>query len=385
MSAPLDSPRSRCWRCFKPELTCVCARTPRIENRTSIVIVQHPRERFHALGTARFAALGLARATIEVAHRGRLNERPASVGKGAALLYPGPHARPLSALHERGADSLVVLDGTWHHARTLYRDLPWLRALPCYDFTPAAPSRYRLRREPFAEAVSTIEAIVHALSELEPDTPGLPGLLTAFDSMIDQQVALLETGRTEQRERERRPPSARLLPRALVERFGELVVVYAEVGPRPARALLQVVAARPAQRGSALCCLLSPERPPSPSQLEHLGLDAGALRAGESADAARERFAAFVGDAPIAAWHHGTLDALASAGWHQRGIALKAVYARAARRRPGTLERAVAAEGIQPWPVAVPGRAAHRLGHALALAAWLAARADGQGKMPDAP
>ena len=36
------------------------------------------------------------------------------------------------------AVTLVVLDGTWHHARSLFRENPWLDALPKYAFSPPA-------------------------------------------------------------------------------------------------------------------------------------------------------------------------------------------------------------------------------------------------------
>jgi DTW domain-containing protein YfiP len=106
-----------------------------------------------------------------------------------ALLFPSTDARDLRTLspeeHPRG---LVVLDGTWSQVRSLYRENPWLDALPHLALSPAAPSRYRIRRAPRPEYVSTIEATVAALRILEPDTPGLNGLLEAFDSMIEAQI-----------------------------------------------------------------------------------------------------------------------------------------------------------------------------------------------------
>jgi len=181
----------RCWTCFKPRVLCVCASVPRVLNRTPITILQHPRERFHPIGTARFAALGLARASVlrPQAPVTRSLALDVALPARTALLFPRPGAPDLAELapaeHPAG---LVVLDGTWGQARKLYAANPWLADLPHYALTPAAPSRYRIRREPRANYVSTIEAVVAALRILEPETVGLGDLITAFDEMIDAQV-----------------------------------------------------------------------------------------------------------------------------------------------------------------------------------------------------
>jgi DTW domain-containing protein YfiP len=78
--------------------------------------------------------------------------------------------------------------GPWGQASKLYRENGWLAALPHYALSPSEPSRYRIRREPRPNFISTIEAVVAALRILEPATEGLDALLTAFDEMIDAQV-----------------------------------------------------------------------------------------------------------------------------------------------------------------------------------------------------
>ena len=185
--------RASCYRCFKPRVACICSAIRRVDNRTSITILQHPRERFHALGTVRIARLGLAQARVEwcapwedaAAIRDRL---PA----GAALLYPSPAARDLAALpaaeHPR---HLVAIDGTWFLAKKIYDAHTWLHALPHVSLTPSRPSAYRIRREPQPHCLATLEAIVDALRILEPDTVGFDGLLDAFAAMVDRQAAFL--------------------------------------------------------------------------------------------------------------------------------------------------------------------------------------------------
>src|SRR5690349_8354900 len=109
---------------------CVCARVPRVENKTKVLVLQHPRERTHAIGTARLARLGLANAHVEVAWDAGSHESepPAWLPSDTALLYPSPEARALESMApDERPKNLLVIDGTWHTARTLFRDKAWLQ------------------------------------------------------------------------------------------------------------------------------------------------------------------------------------------------------------------------------------------------------------------
>jgi hypothetical protein len=194
--------RVRCHACFKPLSHCLCELIEPVANRTHVTILQHPRERFHAIGTARIAALGLERARIVVPRDcfTRSLEERFACAPDTGVLFPAEGARELESLEpEELPRALVVLDGTWSQARHLHRANPWLHDRPHYALRPASPTRYRIRKAPRAEYVSTLEAIVRALSVLEPETPGLDGLLGAFDTMIDRQLA--HQGRNPRRKR----------------------------------------------------------------------------------------------------------------------------------------------------------------------------------------
>ena len=184
--------RAMCYRCFKVAAACVCGDIQRVENRTGVIVLQHPRERRHPFGTARFARLGLERVELRVCSpkSPEALARASVLPPDTAFLYPSPGARDVEDIPpgERPAH-IVVVDGTWQHAHSILHAAPWLRTLPCVRVTPRQPSEYRVRREPRAECLSTIEAIVATLRALEPDTQGLDGLLDAFRAMIDRQVA----------------------------------------------------------------------------------------------------------------------------------------------------------------------------------------------------
>jgi DTW domain-containing protein len=380
-------PRAVCYRCHKPQITCICSTLPRVENRTPVLVFQHPRERLHPIGTARFARLGLMNSRVEVAWNAgaREAERPTWVPEDAALLYPSAHARDLRELSaERMPRALVVLDGTWSTVRTLYRDKLWLHRMPHYRFTPGAPGRYRLRREPQADYVSTIEAIVEALHILEPNTSGFAELLAAFDAMIDQQLTYVGRGGAHERIRKRRrPASERRLPHALVRGFERLVVVYGESArPKqgPVREFVYFTALALAS-GARFERLTRPESgPPDPEHLRHMGLSGSNFDAAHSGDSFTEAWTQFLASCDrspvLAAWNQRTLDLLARVtGSRRPEVVLKGAYRSVFGIDAQSLEQIVAQRGLNPPAHGFQGRAGRRLDGAVAVTQLLHSRA----------
>ncbi|KES22952.1 MULTISPECIES: tRNA-uridine aminocarboxypropyltransferase [Pseudomonas] len=182
--------RARCERCLRPAGHCLCALIPRLDNRTRVLLLQHPSETGHALNTARLAALGLANAELRVGED--FSDLDLSA-EDAWLLFPGENAIPLAELAARPATRprlLVVPDGTWRKARKLLHLNPNLATLPRVVLPEGLTSRYRLRKAPAEGALSTIEAVVHALNAL--DAPqSFDALLRPFEALIDGQIAAM--------------------------------------------------------------------------------------------------------------------------------------------------------------------------------------------------
>ncbi len=355
---------------------CVCRLLPHgpaVQNRTTIFILQHPRERFHAKGTAVLALRGLARVHLQVAHFDSQGEpaREMDLPPRCGLLYPHPRSIPLETLptSER-PEHLLLLDGTWGNARRLYRCNPWLHGLPHYHLEPATPERYRIRGEPDERGRSTIEAIVAGLRVLEPDIPGLDLLLDAFDQMIDQQIAVIQREAAGSRRRLRLPPR-RPLHAPLLERPEKVLALYTEPvacgGDRPLP--LHWVALRPAS-GDTFERLLRPEGgQPSPRHLAHMELTPGDLAAGTGAQELRRDWDAFLGEgAVVVAWSQSALDLAAawtSTPYHP--LLLKAAYCNLRRSGCGSLAQVLKAEGLRPLALPFRGRSGRRLAQTLAV------------------
>jgi len=81
-------------------------------------------------------------------------------------------------------EGVVVLDGTWSQAKTLWWRNPWMLKCRRVVLGPRQPSRYgKLRREPRREGLATIEAAAMLLGRL--DRPEIEQALSAsFERML---------------------------------------------------------------------------------------------------------------------------------------------------------------------------------------------------------
>src|SRR5688572_32003198 len=303
--------RERCLRCWRPSPMCYCAGLPVVATATRVVVLQHPHERTHPFGTARLARLCLPGASVHVPWAGFTGtlECRVDVPPDAIVLFPRADAPLLDELLAelpavQRPSTLIALDGTWPHAKRLYRENPWLLRHRHVRLQPEIQDRYRIRKEPRPDYMSTIEAIVAALQCLEPATRGLGDLLGAFDRMIDRQIAhsaqVMRNGRHKlPRQRESRAVSRLLADPALAVAYAESSLPGGD--PTAPRELVHWVAAR--DGCDTFEAILRPAGDwPSPHHLAHMELTAADLEHGEDAAAARERFAAWLGPAPLAAW-----------------------------------------------------------------------------------
>ncbi len=151
-------------------------------------ILQHPQESKHALGTARIANLCLQDCDLVIATE-QQGEAYIAAQENPVLIYPSLNSLPLDSLQGTAPRPLVFLDATWRKSRRMLLELPALASLPHYSLPTPPSSRYRIRREPNPEALSTLEAIVHSLALLEGSLEKFEPLLKIMDALVDEQIA----------------------------------------------------------------------------------------------------------------------------------------------------------------------------------------------------
>jgi DTW domain-containing protein YfiP len=208
MKPGATGPVTDCARCGKPLPLCICDSVTRIENRVSLLILQHPQEQDRALGTARLTALHFKDAVVKIGlswpSLSKALGRPVADPSRWAVLYLGSAKvadldtdREIVAINRKGEpepdqrgilgdiEGVVLLDGSWSQAKALWWRNAWMLKCQRIILGPKQASRYgQLRREPRRDGLSTIEAAALLLAGLEKRPDIAETLTGSFERML---------------------------------------------------------------------------------------------------------------------------------------------------------------------------------------------------------
>jgi DTW domain-containing protein YfiP len=216
-AAPAAEEPVLCPLCAKPEFLCVCDSVEPVANRVSLLVLQHPQEQDRLLGTARLALRALKDSQLKIGlswpSLSKILGREADPAQWAVLHLGAAHAkdfppdRELVALDKKGLPlpdqdralaglkGVVIFDGSWAQAKTLWWRNPWVLTARRLALNPKRASLYgKLRREPRREALSTIEAAGLTLSRLERRPEIETALGKNFAAMLAKYRAALASG-----------------------------------------------------------------------------------------------------------------------------------------------------------------------------------------------
>ncbi len=212
-----------CPRCHKPVTLCVCQDIQPIDNKIALLILQHPQEADKALGTARLTALSFKNAVFKTGlswpslskalgrtadpkhwatlYLGSADPKLLAPGQAVVALDAKGNRLPIQEMALADIQGVIVLDGTWSQAKTLWWRNAWLLKCKRVVLSPSRPSLYgKLRREPRREGLSTLEAAGMLLSHLEKK----PEIETALHATFEKLLAAYRAN----------PPVAENLPGA---------------------------------------------------------------------------------------------------------------------------------------------------------------------------
>ena len=201
-------PDAECPRCRKPRGLCVCEGIAPIDNRVSLLILQHPQEQDRELGTARLTALHFKNATLKiglswpslskilgrpveaqrwaVAYLGSVKAASALPGRDIVVVSKNGTAVEHQESALREIEGVILLDGTWSQAKALWWRNAWMLKCKRVVLDPPRPSRYGgLRREPRRDGLSTLEAAAMLLARLEHK----PEIATALHASFERLLA----------------------------------------------------------------------------------------------------------------------------------------------------------------------------------------------------
>lgn len=369
----LPTHRELCLRCRRPRSVCYCAHIPTLETRTRVVFLQHVRERYMPIGTARMAHLALPNSEFHVGVD--FSEEPWANAladePGTFILFPGENSRDLSELAPGELKKLVVVDGTWPLARKLIKVNPALQRIPQVGFRPARPGNYRIRKEPAEHCLSTIEAVSEILGVLEGDAERFRQMLRAFDAMIDAQIGFRDNRSGPSRyasttKKPKQKPNRATKVADELRGLGErLVLVYAESnsiseGDEHRHELIHLTALRPST-GERFETLMRPAGALAENTPRHLELTAEEIVTGEDRADGLRRWESFVrGDDVFAGWGYYAWALIRpTVADHATFIDLRERLIRVVRQKPGGLDEAA---GLSSAPLeGARGRAGRRL------------------------
>jgi DTW domain-containing protein YfiP len=218
-----DNPKldpADCPRCLKPATLCVCDEIAPIDNRTELLILQHPQEQDRLLGSARLAALHFRNATFRIGlswpSLSKILGRDVDPKRWAILYLGSLKAEALAPGHDlvvvsgkgetlpdqdralRDIDGVILLDGTWSQAKAIWWRNAWMLKCRRVLLARTRPSRYgKLRKEPHKDGLSTIEAAAMLMARLERDPKIEAALNTTFAHMLDKYRAVYGKTRPE--------------------------------------------------------------------------------------------------------------------------------------------------------------------------------------------
>jgi DTW domain-containing protein len=362
--------REVCLRCRRPKSVCWCSAVTQVPSQTRVVFIQHPKEAKVPISTCRMAHLSLPNSELHVGLSAVGNPALEALcaRPGVAVLFPSESATDVEEL-AAPPHTLVVVDGTWSNAKKVVEKCPLLSKLPRLKFFPRKPGNYRIRKEPEAHCLATIEAAAFVLERLEKADDRFTPILTAFDAMVERQLSYIQVNQASRHAGRKRRNSVPFDPVSAI-RGRELVVVFGEANAWPRDdvsrplpdepELVQLVAER-IFTGERFTRLLRPARPLGPRVAAHLDVEARTILEADGRAEVLEAWKAFAREGELyLGWGGFCRDLLATEGASPKEfLNLRSVVSAQARAPSGSVESIATG-----WGAVLPegqGRAMRRL------------------------
>lgn len=200
-----------CSTCRKPSELCVCGLVKKFSSTIKVLILQHPQEPDHLIGSAWLTAECLENAQLKIGLSWPnlakcLGESANPSRWGVLYLGSGPKGTPpknvpLYCVNKKGVpldaelnesrlqslEGIIILDGTWSQAKSLWWRNAWLLKLQRLILSPKGSSLYReLRKEPRKECLSTLESVAEVLQALNQSPDAVEHLLGCFKELLNR-------------------------------------------------------------------------------------------------------------------------------------------------------------------------------------------------------
>jgi DTW domain-containing protein YfiP len=204
--------RELCHNCNYILARCLCSEIKMFISPIPILIFRVKNEKFHALNTVNILEISLKNMLIidldekeDPKNLEKLILKNVESYKFPLLIYPNKNSNTsiVEKASKSNFDCVIFLDGSWKKTKRIFLQSTYLKNLPVKIIDSETKSEYMIRKSSFEYSLSTIEAVVYVLNEVE-NNKNFNELLKPFRKMISFQIAKmgLETFRKNYKKKE---------------------------------------------------------------------------------------------------------------------------------------------------------------------------------------
>ena len=202
MRNTIEQSRDKCYKCYRPQTSCMCKYINTIDTNTKFIILMHPKEfKKTKNGTGHFTHLSLSNSEIFIGIDFNNNDKINSIlndkNNNCFVLYPGQNSISINnqSLEEDGKDIVIfIIDSTWPCSKKILAVSKNISKLQKISFVHSKLSQFKIKIQPNEYCLSTIESTQVVLELLNNHhienikSNELENFIQPFQEMVKYQV-----------------------------------------------------------------------------------------------------------------------------------------------------------------------------------------------------
>ena len=194
--------RAKCYKCYRPQSSCMCSFVHTIDTDTKFIVLMHPKEfKKTKNGTGHFTRLSLSNSHlfvgVDFSNHETINEIIDT--HDSFILYPSKDAINMSKTTPYTPKSskkmaIFLIDSTWACANKMLHESKNLQKLQHISFSSTKLSEFKIKEQPKEYCLSTMESTLSVLELLDKwkiesiEKEDLDKFLNPFHEMVKYQL-----------------------------------------------------------------------------------------------------------------------------------------------------------------------------------------------------
>lgn len=193
--------RNYCYKCYRPNSSCMCKYINKIDTKTKFIILMHPKEfKKTKNGTGQFTKNSLTNSElfigIDFSNHKKINEIIENKNNDCYLLYPSESSLNLSdeKIHSNKNLVIFIIDSTWACSKKIIKSSHNLQKLKMLSFNVKKTSQFKIKKQPNNYCLSTIESTQYIIKLLNKynledlNTIKIEQMTKPFEKMVNYQL-----------------------------------------------------------------------------------------------------------------------------------------------------------------------------------------------------